>query len=210
MGQTIWIVRHGLRVDYKNKEWWKTAEYPDDPGLSPNGIIQAEEIARRLKDEKIDHIFCSPFLRTIETACRIAGVLGLKIKLEAGLGEWHYEKYFKDPGPVIIPIEEKAKMFPEIDMSYSSGVIPVFPETAEEMSARVGRAVEHITRNFTGNMLFVGHGGSVDSSVWHLIGESVEVDSSLACICKVVRDNGRWILELNNDSSHLSNPVFDA
>lgn len=210
MGQTIWIARHGVRQDYKNKLWAKTADFPDDPGLSPNGIIQAKELAERLKNESIKHIFCSNFLRTIETASQTANVLGLRLKIEAGIGEWYKREYFDPTGPVLIPIQEKIKRFPEIDISYSSGVYPVFPETFDEMESRVGKAVEHILQNFSEDMLLVGHGGSVDASVRFLVGEKVEIDSSLCCICKVVRNNGRWILELNNDTSHLSNPVFDA
>jgi len=210
MSQTIWIARHGVRQDYKNKLWSRTAEFPDDPGLSQAGIIQATELAERLKDENIDHIFCSDFLRTIETASYVAGVHGMNLKIEAGIGEWYKKEYFDPTGPVIIPMKEKIKRFPEIDTSYSSGVYPVFPETFDEMEIRVGKAVEHILRNFSGNMLLVGHGGSVDASVRYLIGEKIEVDSSLCCICKVVRNNGRWVLELKNDTSHLTNPVFDA
>ncbi len=210
MGQTIWIARHGVRQDYKNKLWAKTAEYPDDPGLSPAVIIQAKELAERLKNESIKHIFCSNFLRTIETASQTAKVLGLRLKIEAGIGEWYKREYFDPTGPVLIPMEEKINRFPEIDISYTSGVYPVFPESFDEMESRVEKAVEHIVRNFTGNMLLVGHGASVDASVRFLVGEKIEVDSSLCCICKVVRNNGRWVPELINDTSHLSNPVFDA
>lgn len=46
-----------------------------------------------------------------------------------------------DPAPVLMPLSDKAALFPEIDLSYNSRVIPVCPETWEEMEARVAKTV---------------------------------------------------------------------
>lgn len=60
---SIWICRHGNRIDFVDPSWKGS-----DPYLSPDGIIQAKETGKRLKDENIQHIFASPFFRTVETA----------------------------------------------------------------------------------------------------------------------------------------------
>jgi len=203
MKQAVWITRHGNRQDFVNPNWGKTARWQDDPGLSPDGIIQAKELAERIKKENIRHIFSSPFLRTVETASQVAKVLGLKIKIEAGLSEWMNTDWFK-PEPVLMPLAEKAVLFPEIDLSYISRIVPVCPETHEEMEIRVAKAVHIITGEFSGDILLVGHGASVDASMYSLVGKKMEIQSSLCCLIKAVRNDGQWILELNGDTSHLS------
>ena len=46
--------------------------------LNVNGITQAKEVAQNLKHEGISHLYCSPLLRTIETAKIIAAEANLK------------------------------------------------------------------------------------------------------------------------------------
>lgn len=202
MKQAVWITRHGNRQDFVNPDWKKTARWRDDPGLSEDGIVQAKKLAERLREENISHIFSSPFLRAIETASQVAKVLGLKIKIEAGLSEWMNADWFK-PAPVLMPVSEKTFIFPEIDVTYNSRVIPVFPETHEEMEARVAKAVRIITGEFSGDILLVGHGASVDASMYTLVGKKLEIENSLCCIVKAVRYNDGWNLEIDGDISHL-------
>jgi broad specificity phosphatase PhoE len=171
MKQAVWITRHGNRQDFVNPDWGKTARWKDDPGLSEDGVIQAQKLAERLRRENISQIFTSPFLRAIETASQVAKVLGLKIKVEAGLSEWMNANWF-DPAPVLMPLSDKAALFPEIDLSYNSRVIPVCPETWEEMEARVAKTVGIITSEFSEDILLVGHGASVEASMYYLTGKS--------------------------------------
>lgn len=203
MKQTIWIARHGIRQDFVDSNWGKTAQWPDEPGLSPEGIIQAKDLAERLKQENIAHIFSSPFLRALETVKYTAQALNLKIKVEAGLSEWLKEAWFA-PGPVLIPFEQKANLFPEIDTSYHSLVTPVFPETQAQMKERVGQTVRLITEKTSGDILLVGHGASVQASAQALVGEDKDINSALCCLMKIVREDQGWVLELNGDLSHLS------
>jgi broad specificity phosphatase PhoE len=61
MSQTIWIARHGNRLDFVRPEWFDTALRRYDPPLSKDGFVQAKQLAQRLKGENIRHIFASPF-----------------------------------------------------------------------------------------------------------------------------------------------------
>ncbi len=110
-GRTVIITRHGNRQDFIFPDWQKSARWPDDPPLSADGIVQAEELAKRLKSEEIEHIFSSPFLRTIETASQAARVLDLDVKIEYGLREWLNIGWFEEK-PRLMPILEKIKAFP--------------------------------------------------------------------------------------------------
>jgi broad specificity phosphatase PhoE len=50
MSQTIWIARHGNRLDFVRPEWFDTALRPYDPPLSKDGFVQAKQLAKRLAD----------------------------------------------------------------------------------------------------------------------------------------------------------------
>ena len=60
MTKTVWIVRHGNRLDFVYPEWFELATRRYDPPLAEDGFIQANKLALRLASEKIDHIFTSP------------------------------------------------------------------------------------------------------------------------------------------------------
>jgi len=86
MDQTIWIARHGNRIDFVNPSG---SILLSDATIHPfRGWRGAVPLGQRLKREGIAHIFASPFLRTVQTANQIAEALDLPIKLESGLSEW--------------------------------------------------------------------------------------------------------------------------
>ena len=45
MASAIFMVRHGLKIDFEDKNWVNVAENAHDPSLSQNGIVQANETA---------------------------------------------------------------------------------------------------------------------------------------------------------------------
>ena len=55
MPQIIWIARHANRLDFVNPDWFLTAERRYDPPLSDDGIVQAQQLANRLKETNITH-----------------------------------------------------------------------------------------------------------------------------------------------------------
>lgn len=203
MMQTVWIARHGNRQDFVNPKWMETAERPFDPGLSPDGIQQAKELADRLAGENIAHIFSSPFLRTVQTSHYVAEVLDLPIKLESGVGEIFNTPFFSVT-PEILPLEKIVRQFPRIDASYSSRVMARYPETKQEARERSGQAVRRLTEDFAENILIVTHGSPVVNMTRELVGDSAKVRSALCSLVKLSRQEGEWLLELNGDTSHLS------
>ena len=69
---SVWVVRHGERIDAVEKGWKKTAARPHDPPLTPTGFEQAAATGRALRDHRLDAIYTSPFLRCVQTATAIA------------------------------------------------------------------------------------------------------------------------------------------
>ena len=63
METTIYIIRHAKSVANEKGLFGGITDYE----LSKEGLIQAENLAIRLKDYKIDNIYCSPLKRAIQT-----------------------------------------------------------------------------------------------------------------------------------------------
>jgi len=203
MPQTIWIARHGNRHDFVNPAWFETAARPYDPHLSEDGHVQARELGERLASEAIDHIFASPFLRTVQTAHCVAEVLQLPIWLEAGLGEW-LNSAWMHAEPARSPLSVLVQQYPRVDARYVSRVVPRYPESLSDVVERTARTARTLAAEFPGNLLFVGHGASVVGTARGLVGGEPDINASLCCLVKVVRRGDRWVLELDGDTSHLS------
>lgn len=203
MTQTIWIARHGNRLDFVNPEWFNTAKRPYDPPLSEDGLVQASQLAQRLVGKGIKHIFASPFLRTVQTANQVAEVLDLPIKIESGLSEWLNPEWMKTE-PEKLAIAVLKERFPLIDSTYNSLVIPCYPETSEQVLERTADIAQKLTAEFSEDILLVGHGASVVGATWALMGSKVEVNAALCCLVKLVRQGEKWVMELNGDTSHLA------
>lgn len=203
MSQTVWIARHGNRLDFVNPEWFNTAVRPYDPPLSEDGLEQAKQLGQRLVGEKIAHIFASPFLRTVQTANEVADALDLPLKLESGLSEW-LNPAWMPTAPERMPLELLQERFPRIDRDYTSRVKVHYPETSDKVFQRTAETVQRLTKEFSEDILLVGHGASVVGCASALVGGNPEVNASLCCLVKLVRQEQGWVMELNGDTSHLS------
>ena len=205
MTQTIWIARHGNRIDFVNPEWFNTAERRYDPPLSDDGVVQAYQLGQRLKGQGINHIFSSPFLRTVQTANQVASALDLPIKLESGLSEW-LNSAWMTAMPERMSINALSELFPRIDTSYTSRVVAEYPETGEQARKRAGVTAKLLADEFQEDILLMGHGASVLGATMGLVGgiAETEIKTSLCCLVKVVRQDSEWVLELKGDTSHLN------
>lgn len=204
--QTVWIARHGNRIDFVNPEWFNSAQRPYDPHLSDDGLTQAKQLANRLVGENITHIFSSPFLRTVQTANEVAEVLDLPLKLDWGLCEWLNPDWMPAMPETLLQ-EIMAKTYRRIDLSYTAGT-PQYPETWEACLKRTGETAQRLAAHFpTENILLVGHGASVVGAATGLVGNiaETEVKASLCCLVKIVRQKQQWVMELKGDTSHLDN-----
>ena len=208
--RTIWIARHGSRLDFVDPHWHATATRPHDPPLCPEGGEQARQLGERLRGESIAHIFASPFLRTVETAHAVASALDLPVKIEAGFSEWLNPDWFpQDPRP--LPLENLRRRFPRIDPSYAPRGEAVYPETGERAEQRAGDTLVRLAREVDGNLLVVGHGASVLGATAGLLavppGEprwNLLPPIAYCSLVKLAQNGNGWALELACDTSHLT------
>lgn len=201
MAQTVYVTRHGSRQD-SDPNWSKTAMRPFDPGLSQEGIEQAQQLAERLAGEKLAHIFASPFLRTMETAYYIADAVYLPIKVEAGLAEWLNPMWFaKDPE--LLSASSLVRRFPRVDLTYKSITKPVFPETIDDLVQRTNATIQALSQQYPENILLVGHGASVVGVTFALTDTPREMNCPSCGLFKFLKRDDSWVMELNGDTSHL-------
>jgi broad specificity phosphatase PhoE len=202
--RAVFIARHGNRIDFIDKNWRATAARPHDPHLSPDGVVQAKQLARRLKGENIGHLFASPFLRTVQTAAEVAEVLDIPIKIEHGATEWLCENFYAIE-PDYHPVEVMARQYPRVARDYAPRVRTQYPEDAEckAMFERCAAAIRQLVQEFDGNLLFIGHGASVQGLAYGLLDERPQINCGLCSLTKLVFDGTRWTLQFAGDTSHL-------
>lgn len=206
MPQTVWIARHGNRLDFVNPDWFLSAERPYDPPLSDDGVIQAMQMGQRLKGENITHIFASPFLRTVQTANQVAQVLDLPIKIEPGLSEW-LNPVWMHSAPEKLTWEQLHELYPRVDLTHTPrGVAAQYPETGEQALKRSGETAKRLAAEYAENILLVGHGASVIGMTMGILDLTTEpeVNAALCCLVKIVLYENGWVMELNGDTSHLT------
>jgi broad specificity phosphatase PhoE len=205
--QTVWLARHGNRLDFVHPEWFNTAKRRYDPPLSADGLTQAQALGQRLKTENIQHLFVSPFLRAIQTANEVAKVINLPLNLEAGLGEWHNRDWMTE-APETIPPDILAAEYPEINAringNYQFYLHPRYPETEADVNRRSAATIKQLLFEADGDILLVGHSASVFGITQALVAKTADCKIALCSLTKVVRKGENWDLEFYADTSHLS------
>ncbi len=69
----VHLIRHGQAFNTHPEEGYNN---PENPPLTPEGITQAECVARRMATLTIDWLLTSPMRRSIETSARISEAVG--------------------------------------------------------------------------------------------------------------------------------------
>jgi broad specificity phosphatase PhoE len=187
------LVRHGRRQDVEDPSWHLTAPRPDDPPLSPTGLRQARDVGAYLRDRQVAALFCSPFLRAIQTAQGIYEQTGLPFRVEAALGEWLNPAWFQR-APELATVEELRATYSGFDASYRSQAVVAYPEADEqvEVYARVHRFLQWLDAEVSGSVALVGHGASVTQAVRALCGSANGLDAKVGSVTEVLRLDGAW------------------
>ncbi|TDL28486.1 phosphoglycerate mutase-like protein [Rickenella mellea] len=234
MIETIYIVRHGFRLNWVTTKWKSPTGLPRDPPLAALGESQAEELANYFASlpgaGKPTAIFSSPYYRCLQTAQPTSDALHVPIhqenvksrvdKCQVRLSEWYSPV---KPGTGLHPRPKSAielrNVIPQIDPTWSSVWFPSRRgETIEEAHDRTAGClrvlVPVVERKSLGqhkSILLVSHAATVITLVRELIGHR---DLSLRVGCcsltKLCRMNGRtdllgaWTPVTLTDGSHLA------
>lgn len=142
----LYVARHGqTRWNLENRVCGRT-----DLPLTEVGLEQAQLLARRTKDLKIDVIISSPMLRARQTAEPAAQIHGLKIMVDDRLIEQDYGIY------------EGVSRFDEGFLANKRHFAFRYPggESMMDVAHRVYGLLEELRQKYAGkNVLLVCHGG---------------------------------------------------
>jgi len=221
--ESIYILRHGFRMNWVTTNWKSVTGLPRDPPLAAFGEAQAKEVADHFlslpEDQRPTAIFSSPFYRCLQTSKPTSVALGIPIYAEHGISEWYSPV---EPGTGLHPRPSSANElkahFPEIDDSWSSLWYP--SRKGEEVEGLYDRIqgflavfLAELQRRFSGThkrILLVGHAATVIVLAQQLMGERISFRA--ACCSITVLDRkvgdakplvGGWTARLLGDGSHL-------
>ncbi|EDK46840.1 hypothetical protein LELG_05021 [Lodderomyces elongisporus NRRL YB-4239] len=233
----IYIARHGYRSN------WLPPPHPpnptgidSDPPLAPHGVEQAKQLAAYLvsipSEDSPQFILSSPFYRCVETAEPIARMLGLKIGLERGVGEWFRKG--RNTIPVPANYNDLNKFFSEVLVEEKEwprdhiGVIPSLEgELPEDILARAQNFWKAFIPQFEkehpeiSNILIVTHAATkiaLGSALLQLETVTSPIDDNHAMLragacslSKYIRaddtfatDNLKWNLVMNGNCEYLT------
>ncbi len=142
-GTHVIMVRHG--ESQGNAEGFFAGQ--TDIPLTPLGVRQAERTAEYLRERKIDRIYSSDLIRSMQTAEPTARLHGLPVIPEKGLreifaGAWEH-----------VPYDEVATRFPCTRALWKEHIGLARPDGGEsvaEVAARVRATVERLVRENPG------------------------------------------------------------
>lgn len=121
-----------------------------DVPLTPRGVTQAERTAEYLKDRKIDRIYSSDLIRSMQTAAPTARVHQLEIHPETGLREINGGKWEH------VPYDRLSDLFPQSRKRWMESIGTSRPdggESVEELAGRVRETVERLVRENPGRCI---------------------------------------------------------
>lgn len=177
-----------------------------DAKLSELGLRQANAVARRLCNEKIDAIFASDLSRAVDTAHAIAVIHHLPILIDPRLRECKFGDW---EGLTVTEIVER---YSDLYANYRQDSVRFRApngERLEQMQERTIRVIEEISsKHPDGNVVIVTHGGPIKAFLCHALGtslytfRSIRLDNCGITIFSKGQSN-RWLLEVMNDTCHL-------
>ncbi|XP_017036321.1 ecdysteroid-phosphate phosphatase isoform X3 [Drosophila kikkawai] len=201
----IYIMRHGERVDFTFGTWIpycfdefgnymrKDLNMPkalprrknspegwqNDSPLTNVGVYQANLIGQALLEAQvqIDHVYCSPSYRCIQTCTSALEGLKLtgkhKIKVEPGLFEWM--AWYPSGVPDWLTKNELVEAKYNVDLDYepvqpSSDLTVRLKESTEQFYERNHDVIQQLLEQTTGNILVVAHATTLDTCSRQLTG----------------------------------------
>uniref|UniRef100_A0A1A9UX22 Ecdysteroid-phosphate phosphatase n=1 Tax=Glossina austeni TaxID=7395 RepID=A0A1A9UX22_GLOAU len=251
----IYIMRHGERVDFTFGTWipycfdefnnyvrkdlnmpktlpkrqYIPEGWQNDSPLTNIGLYQARLIGDALAEARvqIDHVYCSPAYRCIQTCT--SALEGLKligkthIKLEPGLFEWM--AWYPEGVPDWLTKDELTEAKFTIDHDYQpfmtiSTLNEAIKETTEDFYTRNYQVLRKIIENTIGNIFIVAHATTLDTCTRQLIGEAPRNTNELrqvihkipyCSLANVEEIDGEWKL-VEPDClpvTHSKNPRFE-
>lgn len=202
----IVVVRHGASADAATGRPFPLVNGRGDPPLSPEGEVQAELIAQRLRHEPLSGLYVTPLRRTHRSAAPLAEALGLEPVvieelIEVGLGDW-------EGGEFRLRAAAGDPIVRQVFAEHRWDALPN-GEAADSIAQRVRAGIQRIVADTGPGRVAVAilHGGVIGEVCRQATGSRplAFAHSDNGSITRVVvGGDGTWVLRGFNDISHLS------
>jgi len=155
----IWTLRHEER--YQSPVF--------ETSLTYNGFHRAKLLARTLDNMEITHIYCSPFVRTLQTIAPFLLFSSIKVNLEPAVSEFIQHEDFAHRHTVI-PVDTLGEHFENMSFVnelyqpiYNESKI-TYPESLEHLEKRIHAFLDHLSSNHRPHdrILVVSHKGPIN------------------------------------------------
>lgn len=208
------LIRHGQSANNAGPDHERVC----DPGLTEIGVQQAEHTANFLQDDDIDHLYCSPFLRALETVRPLAMLKEQTVTVNPHIFEkggcYSGHDATQKVGEPGMGRDELLARYPgwQIDEEISSEGWWGRPyESWEECRARAARVAKWITHELTphaGRHAMVIHAdfkAELLPAILAITGCPTPEPEALCNtgISELHFENQAWILKSFNSTSHL-------
>lgn len=130
--------------------------------LTKTGLENSIKLVKYLEKEKIDKIYCSPFIRTLQTIYPYAKEHNVKINIEYGLSELHNEEIIAKKAVGICLPEYLADSF-NYNTEYKTLIKPtdiIYPEKEKHAQTRIKRVLRKVIEDnleSNHNIILVSH-----------------------------------------------------
>lgn len=207
----LYIIRHG------------EPDYSTDT-LTVRGKLQAEAVAKRMRDSKIDLVFSSPMGRAVETAMPTCELLGLECNIEQWAAEideavrtpfpdgkiksiTHLQKsYYRENGNILLPYEKsfECQGISESGMKAATAIIEKSGnEFLERMGYKYENGVYKILRNNEQRIALFCHGAF--SRAW--MSSLFHIPLHLMWASTEMTHTGVTVIEFKNNPNGITSPV---
>jgi len=151
--------------------------------LTETGLNNSIKLIDYLKKENINKIYCSPFIRTLQTIYPYSKTNDIHINLEYGLSELHHQDLIPKKALGILLPKYLAKAF-NCNLDYKTVIKStdiVYPETNNDVGKRLKRFLQNLiieNINSYENIVIVSH-QSVCCEILKIVNKNNKIDESL-------------------------------
>jgi 2,3-bisphosphoglycerate-dependent phosphoglycerate mutase len=173
--------------------------------LTKIGLENSKKLTKHLKEHKIDLIFSSPFIRTLQTIDPYVTENNLKINIEYGLSEIHNEDIISKKSVGLVLPEYLAEIFNH-NPSYESRIKHneiTYPENIIHVKKRIKRVLKKIFNEYYNseyNIILVTH-QSLCCTILNIVNKHQKIDE------KIINNYNKGHLALVFDNEWIYKPI---
>jgi phosphoserine phosphatase len=197
----VYLVRHGQTA-------WNTSEIfrgRTDIPLNATGVKEAELAAEYFRGGRVEAVYSSPMSRAMQTAEKIADVLGLKVVPHPGITDMSFGDWEGRPMQEVERSDpDRFRLWRELPhlLHVPGG------ETLEQVRRRAMAALEDVIKTHDqGTAIMVSHRVITKVLICAVVGldnsHFWRIDQDATAINLVRHKEGKFVLSLMNDTCHL-------